>query len=167
MLEPNRILRISRWGLLAATALCALALLYRFRFVNVTPGCDALAPEIAMPRRVLVDRLPVLNLPIFDDALARGDVVVYNARVRDRTVTHLGVVGAVPGDEIERLDDGLRVSGIDAPLPPAPEEVKGRVPPRSYLLFNRNPHSTVPDSRVFGWIDERAILGRLAAVVPF
>jgi signal peptidase I len=167
MIEPDRVLRISRRVLLAATAAALLALFFRYRFVSVTPGCDSLAPRYLSPGRVLADRLPLLDLPLFDDRIEQGDVVVYQAMVGDRRVTRLAVVGAIPGDRVEVRGDRLWIRGEETEYPVVPPEATGTMPESRYLLFNTNPGSSIADSRIFGRVDERALVGRLAAVLPF
>jgi len=162
-MSPNRIQRVLRIGLLIAIAGSMLFLGYRFRFVTLTPGCDTMLPDYLNVSKVVVDRLPVMR-----GTLSRGEVVAYESLMGDRRVRCLAAVGALPGDALRNAASTLWIDG--SPSPYAAVRVADeheRVPEGRYLLFHENRDSAFPDSRRFGFVDRRAILGRVGATVPF
>lgn len=164
MIQAKHVYRVMRIALSATILVLALFLFYRFRLVSITPGCDSAAPEYFHVERVIADRFPMWR-----DRLDIGDVVVYEALdVNDARVRYFAAVGAGPGDAIENRGDRLWVEG-EASDYPAVDAATGHdvVPEGFYLLFNTNPASELADSRVYGFVDRRAIFGRVGAVLPF
>ncbi len=163
MLDAKSVYRFVRIGLTVAIVVMVLFLYYRFRFVSITPGCDSVAPDFTNVTRVIVDRFP-----LWRGHLERGDIVVYEALVGEKRVRHFAAVAAMPGEVVDNRGGKLHVEEepTNFPAVKAADE-SDRVPEGMYLLFNTNPRSSIPDSRAFGFVNGRAIHGRVGAVVPF
>lgn len=164
MIEAARVYKILRFGLLGVTMLLVATLAYRYRIVTVTPFCDTVAPNLTGAERVLVDRWPMWR-----GGLELGDLVAYELLLADDTrARYFGAVAAIPGATIENRDGVLWVDGEATDFPAVPAvEGTSRVPEGRYLLLNTNPRSMLADSRNFGFVDRRAIFGRVGVALPF
>lgn len=164
MIEAARVYRILRFGLLGVTMVLVVSLAYRYRIVSVTPFCDTVAPNLTGADRVLVDRWPMWR-----DRLELGDLVAYELLLADdRRARYFAAVGATPGATLENRDGKLWVDDVPTEFAEVPiADETPRVPEGMYLLLNTNARSMLPDSRNFGFVDRRAIFGRVGVALPF
>ena len=162
-MTPNQVHRVLRRVLFVGIFGAILVLVYRFRFVELSPGNDSVPPPLVSASRVVVDRLPVRG----SGSLEHGDLVVIETTLQGRLARYLVEVGALPGDTVANREENLWVGGEPTSYPAVPGLEESRVPPRHYLLFTPNRRASVPDSVEFGFVPSTSVLSRLGAVAPF
>jgi signal peptidase I len=122
----------------------------------------SMQPTIHDGERVLVNRF----VYHFRDP-KRGDVVVFHSPVKDEDLVKR-VVG-VAGDRIEVKDGGLYVNGMRQVEPYLNEQViqgafpETTVPSGSVFVMGDNRNNSL-DSRIFGPVSRKAIVGRAFAI---
>ena len=146
--------------------LLVLALLVLFVVQAFFIPSRAMEPTVDVGDRVLINRRSHLN------GVDRGDIVVFKRpdRADGGPKTLIKRVVAVGGDTVESRGDVLHVNGQPADEPYAEGRPIGfpvtrtTVPPDKVFLLGDN-RSNSADSRVFGPIDEDAIVGRAFLVL--
>lgn len=152
---PARVYRLFRFAVFAITAIALAYIASRYSFTEIPT--DGLDPELMKGERVLVDEWGGAA-----DRLEPGQFVIYDASLDEKRTSLAGEVAAAPGGTYP----GEASDRSRPPVPGLPPD--GRVPEGHAVILNgENSRSDLPDSRIFGPIDVRAIRGRILARLPF
>jgi len=154
-LRRRQILRAVRLVLLLAAGLL-VALFLRGHPKFTIPGQDtSLEPTWPAGATVLVRRIDG------DDALARGDDVVYEMEKDGKRYARFGRVRALPGDVVGVARGGvLTVNGEPVGPLPLAGPAAGEVPPGHVYVLAVNPLTEgYPDSRRLGFIPRDRVAG--------
>lgn len=153
---PLRVLRLFRIAVFAATAVALVYISSRYSFTEIPT--DGLDPDLMKGDRVLVDEWGGKA-----GRIEAGQFVIYDAVIDERRASLVGEVAAAPGD---RYPSEAAAEVPRPSVPGLPED--GVVPGASAVILNGSrSRSELPDSRLFGPVDVRAIRGRILARLPF
>ena len=154
--DPRRLARWLRIGVLAAFVILAYMLLSRFHLWTMNELNDSMVPAYPPGSKLLVDYRP--------RPLRIRDVVLYEYEGKGRTAR----VAALGGDSLEVREGILYVEGHRSPhRVEDPARLPVRVPPGHLLLLNDNPRSRLPDSLVHGTLPASRVRGRVLAALDF
>jgi signal peptidase I len=164
--ESTRAFRVAREWIILGGAAVVIALVVRaFLFQAFYIPSESMVPTLKIHDRVLVNKLSYKLHPVH-----RGDIVVFKAPkgvvppVKDLVKRVIGI----PGDTVEGKADGfVYVNGkkqnenyLGKGVTTTPGFSLRTVPPDSYWVMGDN-RQVSEDSRVFGYIPKRDIVGRV------
>ncbi|RIM08739.1 signal peptidase I [Staphylococcus chromogenes] len=163
------------WLISIGLALLIVGLLYAFVIKPYNVKGDSMDPTLKDGERVIVNKLG----KTFGN-LERGNVIVFHA---DENSDYVKRIIGVPGDHIEYKHDVLYVNGKKTPEPYLEynmkhknyEEITGsfkssdlpnsggqyKIPKDRYLVLGDN-REVSKDSRAFGLIDKKQIVGKVS-----
>jgi signal peptidase I len=153
------------WGILVAGALLIAFVIKTFLFQAFYIPSESMVPTLNVGDRVLVNKL---SYDLHD--VHRGDIVVFKAppaaqsgNIQDLVKRVIGL----PGDTVEAREDGrvyINDRLLDEPYLPAGTRTANlpptKIPPGHMFVMGDN-RAASKDSRVFGPVEESAIIGRV------
>ena len=155
---------IARVGIVAAILVCVAYMYLTYETWRAPRWCDSMTPTILPGQSVMIHGGYTRARE-----LRRSDVVVYSARLGEQVTRLVSRVAACPGDEV-RTEEGkvcvVREGREIASDPAAGAEPSAAlsVGERKLYLLNDNGSSRLPDSRVFGPVDEDAVEGKVIVI---
>jgi signal peptidase I len=164
--ESTKAFRVAREWIILGVAAVVIALVVRaFLFQAFYIPSESMVPTLKIHDRVLVNKLSYKLHPVH-----RGDIVVFKAPkgivppVKDLVKRVIGI----PGDTVEGKPDGfVYVNGkkqnekyLGKGVTTTPGFSLRTVPPDSYWVMGDN-RQVSEDSRVFGYIPKKEIVGRV------
>jgi signal peptidase I len=164
--QSTRAFRVAREWIILGGAAVVIALVVRaFLFQAFYIPSESMVPTLRIHDRVLVNKLSYRLHPVH-----RGDIVVFKAPkdivppVKDLVKRVIGI----PGDTVEGKADGfVYLNGkkqnekyLGKGVTTTPGFSLRTVPPDSYWVMGDN-RQVSEDSRVFGYVPKRDIVGRV------
>ena len=155
---------VLEWVVLIVAALLVALVIKTFLFQAFYSPSESMVPTLQVGDRVLVNKL---SYELHD--VNRQDVVVFKAPEAAETGDIQALVTRViglPGDTVEARDGEVYVNGTllaEPYLPPGTQTTNlppTTVPP-GYMFVMGDNREASKDSRVFGPVEERAIVGRV------
>lgn len=166
------------WVVLIVVALGIAFLIKSFLFQAFYIPSESMTPTLQVGDRVLVNKL---SYDLHD--VNRGDIIVFEAPALARSDGIEDLVKrtvGLPGDTVTGDDNGgvlvngrqlsepylpqgtqSRFSNVPSGCDPPPDGVPGCVVPEGHLFMMGDNREASKDSRVFGPVDENAIVGRV------
>jgi signal peptidase I len=171
----NKVIR--DWVIALCFAIIAALIFRTWFYTPYSIPTSSMAQTIEIGDHVFVNKhsygysIPFTDQKIFKDQVKRGDVIVFPYPIEPRIDYVKRVIG-IPGDEIQILGETVYINGqeedssylyFDPVLLALPENIKITLPEGKLWVMGDNRRNS-KDSRFWGFVDEKTVIGKAAMI---
>ncbi len=171
----NKVIR--DWVIALCFAIIAALIFRTWFYTPYNIPTSSMARTIEIGDHIFVNKhayglsIPFTEYKMFSSPVKQGDVIVFPYPIEPR-IDYIKRVIGVPGDEIQIIGETVFINGVeektdylyfDPILLTLPENIKVTVPKGKLWVMGDNRRNS-KDSRFWGFVDEKTVIGRAAMI---